>query len=89
MWVVVSTDSTCIMARPRLGSLHFSHSAACVCFLRNCTKRGGNGEILNEVKVTAILNIQNMLHHGHVCTASATLLWSVDTEVQVKTAQLR
>lgn len=63
MWAVVST---CITARPRLGLLHFSHSAACVCFLRNLTKRSGNDEIFNEVKVTAILNIQNILRHGHV-----------------------
>ena len=64
MWAVVNT---CITARPRLGLLHFSHSTACGCFLRNgCTKRSGNDEIFNEVKVTAILNIQNILHHGHV-----------------------
>ena len=64
MWAVVNTSIT---ARPRLGRLHFSHSAAFVCFLRNgCTKRSGNGGIFNEVKVTGILNIQNILHHGHV-----------------------
>ena len=64
MWAVVNT---CITARPRLGRLHFSLSAACVCFLRNGNKkRSGNDEIFNEVKVTAILNIQNILHHGHV-----------------------